>query len=57
MARGATPSTTHTFGFEAQIARVEARHRYLLDEFPPRGGASGGDNPNPNGPPTPPPGK
>ena len=33
---------------------VEARNRYLLDEFPPRGGASAGDQPGPNGPPTPP---
>ena len=34
---------------------VEARHRYLLDEFPPRGGASAGDHSDPNGPPSPPP--
>ena len=34
---------------------VEARHRYLLDEFPPRSGASAGDDPDPNGPPPPPP--
>ena len=38
---------------------VEARGRYLLDEFPPRGGASAGVNPDPHGPapstpPTPP---
>ncbi len=32
---------------------VEARNRYLLDEFPPRGGASAGDQPSPNGTPTP----
>jgi hypothetical protein len=35
----------------------EARGRYLLDEFPPRGGASAGEDPDPHGPtPTPPPG-
>ena len=49
-ARLAYPST--------QLGKVdgieEARARYLLDEFPPRGGASAGDNPNPNGPPPPP---
>ncbi len=32
----------------------EARARFLLDEFPPRTGASAGENPDPNGPPTPP---
>ena len=34
---------------------VEARSRHLLDEFPPRGGASAGHDPDPNGPPSPPP--
>ena len=37
---------------------VEARARFLLDEFPPHRGASAGENPDPNGPtppPTPPP--
>jgi hypothetical protein len=32
-------------------AVVEARARYLLDEFPPASGASAGDNPDPHGPP------
>jgi len=48
-ARLAFPST--------QLGKVdgieEGRRRYLLDEFPPRGGASAGHGPIPNPPPTP----
>ncbi len=32
----------------------EARARFLLDEFPPRGGTATGPSPDPHGPPTPP---
>ena len=32
----------------------EARARFLLDEFPPRGGTATGQSPDPHGPPTPP---
>ena len=47
-ARLAYPST--------KAGNEEARARFLLDEFPPRGGASAGENPDPHGPtpPTPP---